>query len=597
MVPSRGLLPLALILLLAGAAAPVTAQSRVQPDTSEVEELPPGAMAWARTPVGQLEGEFLRLLTAVAPVRATLLGLHDGDATLGMAGAADPAAARRWRAFLERARALEALPLGPDDRLDLALLVHEARWRVFELDILRSARRDPGVALSDVANGLYGVLARDYAPLPVRARALDRRLREVPGFLEASGRALEAPPRILVEQALSRAEALTLFLLDELPAAIAGVSDTTLAAAIAEDKDAAVEAVWKYRRLLADTWLPRARGEDFAWGDSLLLGALRASEGIDLSLDTLRETAESELDRLDAAFRETAGRIDPDITPEQVLARLAAEGPTDTGVLTVIEDALREAQAFTAADGSVPLDPVPQVEVRASPRGSRWASATLAYPGPFESGSFPAIFYITVPDGFTSEPEREESLRFLSVPLLHNLAVHEGFPGHVVQAAALRRVLRPARRAVWSTAFVEGWAHYAESLALERGYRAGDDGFALSTLQSGLRRAARFRVALGLHTEGWSLDRAEAFLIRRAYLESTLARREAIRGAVDPLYLVYTLGRLQIESLRDEVARIEGSTFDPARFHRRLLALGAPPLPLARARLLLPETREAPFLD
>ena len=75
------------------------------------------------------------------------------------------------------------------------------------------------------------------------------------------------------------------------------------------------------------------------------------------------------------------------------------------------------------------------------------------------------------------------------------------------------------------------------------------------------------------------------------------SRREAERGGFDPLYLVYALGRSEIESLRAEVMRAEGAEFDLARFHARLLGLGAPPLPLARAYMLRESIAPPRWLD
>ena len=123
------------------------------------------------------------------------------------------------------------------------------------------------------------------------------------------------------------------------------------------------------------------------------------------------------------------------------------------------------------------------------------------------------------------------------------------------------------------------------------------NGRRLATQQSALRRLGRYRAALGLHTEGWTVEAAARYLETHCYLEPSMARREAGRGAFDPLYLVYALGRSEIESMRTEVMRVEGANFDLARFHARLLALGAPPLPLARAYLLQEPLAPSRWLD
>lgn len=559
-----------------------------------VPESPPG---WSDSTTAHLEAEYLDLLARLDPVRATLLGLHGGDDTLGPAGRTGWQSARAtWQEFAERLESRVDSTQNPDDRFDLLLMVYDVRRRLFEADTLRTAARDPRQPMAQVASAVYGLLVRDYAPLEKRTRALVQRLLEVPTYLDASYRQIEAPPRVLVEQTLSRADAVSTLLLDELPALTAGLKDTALTRSLAAAASGALEAVWRYRELMVVEIMPRAT-ERAALGPDLLSRTLRASEGITTPLPVLRIRAEAEIARLEGAFAATAARIDSTVPPRDVMFRLSLEHPEPDSILAAVRASVEEARRFVAADGAFPPVTTPRIEIRATPQFSRWGTASLASPGPFEKPGFPALFYVTLPDPLAGATEQAELLRFLSRPLLANVAVHEAFPGHGLQAAWQAGLSRPARRAITSTLFVEGWAHYTEMLMLDRGYRKGDPGFRLATLQSALRRAARLRVALGLHAEDWTLDQASAYFERHAYLEPSVARREAERTAVDPMAMVYTLGRLELEALRKDVRAREGEGFQLRRFHRRLLDLGAPPLPLARARLLSPEVLGPRFLD
>ena len=296
--------------------------------------------------------------------------------------------------------------------------------------------------------------------------------------------------------------------------------------------------------------------------------------------------AERELNRLDALFRKAAARIDSTVSPREVMLRVSEDHPARDEILETAFRAVAEARLFVVQGGFVPFHALPLPEVLPAPPAFRWANAALSVPGPFETGPARAVLYVTLPDSTSSAEERAQHLRFLNRSQLRNIAVHEVYPGHYLQRLSLARRSRPARRAVRNRGFEEGWAHYAESLMLEQGYRSDDPAFRLVTLQAALRRAGRFRVALGLHAEGWTVDRAASFLEERCYLEPWTAQREAQRGEFDPLYLVYCLGRLRIERLRAELEAREGSGFSLERFHERLLALGSPPLPLARAVLL-----------
>jgi uncharacterized protein (DUF885 family) len=137
-----------------------------------------------------------------------------------------------------------------------------------------------------------------------------------------------------------------------------------------------------------------------------------------------------------------------------------------------------------------------------------------------------------------------------------------------------------------SYAFVEGWAHYCEEMMLDAGYGNADPRLRLAQLAEALLRDVRLIAAIEMHSRGMSKDTAARMFVEEAYLDPLPADREATRGTFDPGYLNYTLGKLMIKKLRDDLQRQEGAKFSLRGFHDRLLALGAPPVPLARRRLL-----------
>jgi uncharacterized protein (DUF885 family) len=89
-----------------------------------------------------------------------------------------------------------------------------------------------------------------------------------------------------------------------------------------------------------------------------------------------------------------------------------------------------------------------------------------------------------------------------------------------------------------------------------------------------------------MHTQGMSVDDATHYFMDYAYMEELPARREALRGTFDPGYLNYTLGKLMILKLREDYRREQGSAYSLKGFHDKLLAYGAPPLPLLREVML-----------
>ena len=89
-----------------------------------------------------------------------------------------------------------------------------------------------------------------------------------------------------------------------------------------------------------------------------------------------------------------------------------------------------------------------------------------------------------------------------------------------------------------------------------------------------------------MHTQGMTVDEATRFFMENAYMEELPARKEAMRGTFDPMYLNYTLGKLMILKLRDDYRRERGATYSLKEFHDTFLSFGAPPIPLVREMML-----------
>ncbi|MGD9801141.1 MAG: DUF885 family protein, partial [Parvularculaceae bacterium] len=159
--------------------------------------------------------------------------------------------------------------------------------------------------------------------------------------------------------------------------------------------------------------------------------------------------------------------------------------------------------------------------------------------------------------------------------------VHEGWPGHHLQIATAYAVegLHPVTRLFGSTAYIEGWARYAEALAEEAGLYQNGYG-AIS------RRAWPARgmvVDPGIHLYGWTNEQAAAFLVESGRFDEKTAEAMLDRIAVIPGQLTaYDTGGLEIASLRAEAVQRLGARFDIQSFHDRVLENGAVPLAALR---------------
>ncbi len=226
-----------------------------------------------------------------------------------------------------------------------------------------------------------------------------------------------------------------------------------------------------------------------------------------------------------------------------------------------------------------------------------WTFASMDTPGPFETRATEAYYYVTLPAPDWTAGQAEEHLTFFNRPSLWNTTVHEVYPGHYVQVLAKRKAPGTMRRAFWSASFGEGWAHYCEQMMQDVG--CFDDRpeherlrFQLAQRQDALLRACRYVGGIRMHCDGMSVDQATDLFVRRGYLSELPARREAIRGTMDPTYLVYTLGKLEILRLREDCRRAWGADFSLKRFHDALLSGGSASIAVHR-QLLLPALPQA----
>ncbi len=196
------------------------------------------------------------------------------------------------------------------------------------------------------------------------------------------------------------------------------------------------------------------------------------------------------------------------------------------------------------------------------------APAAYYYPPPRDF-SRPGYFYAN-----TYKPE--ERARFF----MEALAFHEAVPGHHLQLAIMqeRKDIPDFRRYEGATAFIEGWALYAEKLAREMGFYQ-DDFSEYGRLTFEIWRAIRLVVDTGLHFYKWSRDKSIKYCKEKSGIEDHEIEVEVDRYiAVPGQALAYKIGELKILELREKVRDVAGLKFDIKEFHDRLLENGALPL-------------------
>jgi uncharacterized protein (DUF885 family) len=164
-----------------------------------------------------------------------------------------------------------------------------------------------------------------------------------------------------------------------------------------------------------------------------------------------------------------------------------------------------------------------------------------------------------------------------------SMNVHEAYPGHYLQFLYAPRFPTKARKLISAGTNVEGWAHYSEQMMVDEGFGGGDPKIRLAQLEEALLRDCRYVVGIKLHTQGMTVEEGAKVFVQRGFQEPANGYEEARRGAYNPTYLYYTLGKLQIQALRDEYRQKTGRGLKA--FHDAFVAQGGLPIPLVR-RLL-----------
>jgi len=231
-------------------------------------------------------------------------------------------------------------------------------------------------------------------------------------------------------------------------------------------------------------------------------------------------------------------------------------------------------------DAGVPrlfsLLPKSPFEIRPVPEYSERTQAAASYRPGSPDGSRPGVFYVNTYD----LPSRTS-------PGMETLFLHEAIPGHHFQISLAQEntALPNFMRFGGNTAFVEGWALYAESLGRELGMFT-DPYQAFGNLDDEMLRAIRLVVDTGIHAKGWSRDEAIRYMLEHSAQSETDARAEVERYIAMPgQALAYKVGALTMRRLRGEAEQALGPRFDPRRFHAEVLETGALPLAVLEAKI------------
>lgn len=298
-------------------------------------------------------------------------------------------------------------------------------------------------------------------------------------------------------------------------------------------------------------------------GDAFYLDALRHHVTTAVTPEELQAQGETDLaaiqDEMRARFADL-GYPSTD-TLAQDLGRATQEGGfvASSNVVATYQQIIDD--TWGRLDQAFDLKPSTGVTVIGVPNGGFYVEASL-------DGSRPGAFYATV------NGNAQPRLGF------RTLAYHETIPGHHEQIGVAADLPLPLfQRVTTFTGYVEGWGLYAEWLAGDLGWYAGDPHGDIGRLQSEAFRAARLVVDTGIHARGWTFDQAVQYLQDATGYSRQSCAGQVIRYASWPgQATAYWTGQVKIRELRSRAEAAQGAAFDLRAFHHAVLSHGAMPL-------------------
>jgi uncharacterized protein (DUF885 family) len=531
---------------------------------------------------------------AESPVSATTTGVHTYDAQVDdVSAAAERAHLARERATLAALDGIDPFLLSRDAAIDRTMLENAIRDDLLLTGKLEQWKHNPDNYTATASGAIFGLISRDFAPLPVRLRDAIARERRIPRLFAQARAVLTTVDAQTKSIAYDDTVGSVDFFTQTVPQAFASVHDRALQAQLRAANAGAVAAVKQYAAFINHI-VPSGT---YAIGKDAYEARLRYEDSLDMPVDRYLQYGWAALRRTRAQFVATSARIDPHRTPQQNYAALAGVHPPPSRLNAVAQQDLVRLRAFIVKHRIVTLPPDADIKVVDTPSFERaFVTASMDAPGPLETVATRAYYNVTPVDPSWTKERTEGFLAQFNDFEFPIISAHEVYPGHFVNFTIDKHLdLSLTRKLLWNEEFGEGWAHYGEQMMVDQGWGGGDPRVRLSQLEEALLRECRYVVGVGLHVKGWKPEYAEHVFTGECYQTPAVALEETMRGTQDPMYGYYTLGKLMILKLRADYHKKLGSAFTLEKFHDALLAHGDPSVPLLRTLLLGPDDDGQPL--
>ena len=546
-----------------------------------------------------LEGWF-----QLSPVSATQIGDHRFDGELDDLSEAGRARGLEFsQNLLAELQALDVAALSRENQVDAAILRNQLQYDIWNAQTLQGWAWDPQLYSGLAGQAIYGLMAREFAPLPERLKSATARMQKIPALL-AQARANLDPARVpkVHAETVARQNAGVLGIvdtfitphLDQLDPADRQQAQTAI--------DGLKTAVAEHQKWLDETLVPNAKGE-FRVGAEVYDQKLQFALLSSLSRAEIKQRAEAELVRVrgemyaiaQQVLKDTAGapQLPDNPSPQQqqkaieaALELAYAQHPARDQVVADARVALDRATAFVREHDLVTVPDAP-VEIIEMPEFQRGVAVAYAdSPGPLDKNLKTFYAVSPMPEDWT-DAQVESFLREYNSRMIDLLSIHEGTPGHYLEGWHSAKFPSTLRAVLRSGMFAEGWAVYTEKMMADAGYLDNDPLFRLVQLKFYLRTIANAILDQGVHVDGWSREQAMDLMVNQTFQQESEAAGKWTRAQLTSAQLpTYFVGVQEHFDLRKAMEEKQGDAFNLKAYHDQVLSYGAPPVRFVRELML-----------
>ena len=550
--------------------------------------------------------DYIEQYLRANPEDATELGDHRFDGQLtdysSDARAKDLATQKEFR---DKLNAVDGSQLTGANNIDFRILKENIDYQIFQVEELKEPEWNPLVYMQSLANSLYLLVARDFAPAEKRIPNLRQRMEKIPRVIAQAKDNLQHPPRVHTETAIEQTQGAISLVREGLSPLLDSAPLMKKELAPLQEKTAA--ALEDYKKWLQNDLLPRSDG-DFRLGVEKFRKKLQFALASDLSMEEIMKRAQADLQQTQTAIYQTALPLYKKSFPDAdsatladkhkvtvaVLDKLAEQHPDDATVVPYAQKVLGEATDFVKQHNLVTTSSVP-LDVIAMPEFKR--GVAIAYcdsPGPLDKNG--KTFFAVAPTPKDWSKERKESFfREYNNFMIRDLTVHEAMPGHYLQLAHANEFRAPTLvRAIFrSGTFIEGWAVYCEQMMAEQGY--GGPEVKMQQLKMRLRAIANAILDQSIHAGNMTEKEAMDLMMEQTFQQEGEAVAKWKRARLTSAQLsTYFVGATEHLDLRSAEEKKLGRDFDLKKYNDQVISYGSPPVKYVRELMLQGTTASHP---